>query len=87
MNRTYGETHNCAGCRFWSEMVAMSHGGGVVQALCLAEKGPYSGKYVTGRATCELWKSGHFGAVDDPPNYGEDVRAAYAEEEAGMAQP
>jgi len=81
MSRTYGETRNCAGCRFWSEMIAQSIGGGPVEALCLADKGPRSGKYTTGRVTCDAWKSGHLGAVDDPPNYGEETRAAYAAEE------
>jgi hypothetical protein len=80
--RTYGETKNCAGCRFWSEMIAQCHGGGSVQALCLADGGPMSGKYTTSRVTCTAWKSGHFGAVDDPPNYGEETRAMYTGEDA-----
>lgn len=79
--RTFGETQNCAGCRFWSEMVAMCSGGGPMQALCLSEDGPRSGKYTTARATCPMWKSGHLGAVDDPPDYGEATRAAYDAEE------
>lgn len=78
--RTYGETRDCSGCRFWSEMVARVCGG-PLEALCLAGSGPYASKYTTGRMTCEAWKSGHFGAVDDPPNYGEESRAAYAAEE------
>lgn len=82
--RTYGETKNCAGCRFWSEMIARSHGGGPVEAMCLAD-GPQSGKYVSDRQTCVAWKSGHLGAVDDPPNYGEETRAAYEAEEKGGA--
>lgn len=79
--RTYGETKNCAGCRFWSEMLAQSVGGAGVQAYCLATGGPMSGKYTSGRATCTAWKSGHLGAIDDPPNYGEETRAAYEAEE------
>lgn len=79
--RTFGETKNCAGCRFWSEMLAMCSGGGPVQAMCLAENGPQSGKYVSERQSCSAWKSGHHGAVDDPPNYGEETRELYAAEE------
>lgn len=78
--RTYGETKNCAGCRFWSEMIAKSEGGGPVQALCLAE-GSKRGQYTVSRQTCEAWKSGHYGAIDDPPNYGEETRALYAADE------
>ena len=40
--RSYGETDNCNGCRFWSEMIAQSIGGGPVQALCLSQDGPLS---------------------------------------------
>ncbi len=84
-DRTYGETRNCAGCRFWSEMIAQAIGGGPVEAMCLADAGRFAGKYTSARRTCDSWKSGHFGAVDDPPNYGEETRALYAEEEASVA--
>ena len=30
--RTWGATRTCKGCRYWSEMVAQSIGGGPVQA-------------------------------------------------------
>ncbi len=83
--RTYGLTTNCAGCRFWSEMIAQVIGGRPLEAICLAE-GPYSGKYVTERMTCPSWRSGWAGAVDDPPNYGEESRAAYAEEDNDPAK-
>jgi hypothetical protein len=63
-------------------MVAYADGGGPVKAMCLAVGGPAHGKYVSAGQQCESWKSGHFGAVDDPPNYGEETRALYAEEEA-----
>ncbi len=82
MSRTYGETRNCAGCRFWSEMLAQCRGGGPVEAMCLVDDGPFSSKYVTARQKCDKWKSGHYGAVDDPPNYGEETRALYASEDA-----
>ena len=80
--RTYGETQNCAGCRFWSEMIAKCEGGGTIQALCLADGGPLHGRYTIARQTCPAWKSGHYGAVDDPPNYGAEVRPLYASEES-----
>jgi hypothetical protein len=81
--RNYGQTLDCAGCRFWSEMVAQSIGGAPVEALCLSADGPYKGKYVTGKQTCESWRSGHNGAVDEPPDYGETVRELYEAEERG----
>lgn len=81
MSRTYGESRDCNGCRFWSEMVAQALGGRPVEALCLSGDGPLAGKYTSGRQTCTAWKSGHHGAVDDPPNYGEYARAMYDDEE------
>lgn len=82
MSRTYGKTRNCNGCRFWSEMIAQANGGGV-EALCLSDVSPLSGKYTPGWGICATgWKSGHHGAVDDPPNYGEHTRALYDAEEA-----
>lgn len=66
-DRTYGTTRDCAGCRFWSEMIAAWHGDGPVQALCLAPAGaPLRGQYVTGRRTCSAWASGELGAIDEP---------------------
>jgi hypothetical protein len=79
--RTYGQTRNCAGCRFWSEMIAKSQGDATV-ALCLSE-GLMAGNYTHASTTCLAWKSGHFGAVDDPPNYGEETQRAYDAEERG----
>jgi hypothetical protein len=81
MTRTYGETTNCGGCRFWSEMCAQSIGGGPIEALCLTPSGPCAGKYTTQRMVCEAWKSGHHGAIDAPPNYGEETRALYEAED------
>ena len=52
-----------------------------MEALCLSQPGPKAGKYTTGRMGCDAWKSGHYGAVDSPPNYGEHAVAAYAAEE------
>ena len=80
MARTFGETQDCAGCRYWSEMCAQVIGSGPVEALCLGP-GEYAGEYVTERMTCDAWKCGHLGAVDSPPDYGEAVRATYARED------
>jgi hypothetical protein len=77
---------NCAGCRYWSEMIARSIGGNDVEALCLAPEGPCSGKYKTGSKSCSAFARNTHGAVDDPPNYGEEARAAYAAQ-AAMKHP
>lgn len=78
-----GKNQRCVGCRFWSQMCAQSLDGGPMEALCLASKvaGPKAGRFVRANDTCTAWKSGHLGAVDDPPDYGGTVRAAYAAEE------
>lgn len=65
-DRTYGETKDCRGCRYWSEMIAQSIGFGPVQALCLVQEGPLKGRYVSGRQTCSAWADGYLGAVDTP---------------------
>lgn len=72
----------CETCRFWSQMCAQSLDGGPMEALCLSGDGPKAGRFVRATSSCSSWKSGHLGAVDEPPNYGEHVRAAYAAEEA-----
>lgn len=77
-HRTDGATHNCAGCRYWSEMIAKSHGPAVL-AMCIAPEGsPLHGKYTREKTTCSAWASGHLGAVDEP---GQDPNA-YAGETA-----
>ncbi len=63
--RTYGETHNCKGCRYWSEMLARSNGG-PVEAVCLNSDSAKQGHYTSGSATCDSWESGHDGAIDEP---------------------
>lgn len=68
---------NCRNCRFWSEMCAQSIGGSEMEALCLSADGPKAGRFTSGSDRCTSWKSGHLGAIDAPPNYGEAVRAAY----------
>ena len=84
--RTYGETKDCRGCRYWSEMLAKCEGGEPVVAMCLAPDGPHEGKYKSARMTCSAWKSGHYGAVDDPPNYGAEVRPLYEAEDLAEIQ-
>ena len=74
---------NCSGCRYWSEMIARAGGGtdnpsGDTEALCLAPTGPFSGKYTVGSITCDSFASNKYGAVDEPPDYGETARAVYA---------
>jgi hypothetical protein len=71
----------CGTCRFWSEMCAQAMGGGPIEALCLSQTGSKAMKYTTERMSCEAWKSGHHGAVDSPPNYGEHAVASYEAEE------
>ena len=70
---------NCSGCRYWSEMIAMVQAGEVV-AMCLGS-GAMKQRYTTERQTCDSFARNTLGAVDDPPDYGEEVRAAYAEQE------
>lgn len=70
-------TRTCGGCRHWSEMLAQSIGGASVEALCLAENGPCSGKYMVATQTCPAFALNVCGAVDDPPNYGEEPRRCY----------
>ena len=67
---------NCSGCRYWSEMIAMVQAGEVV-AMCLGT-GTMKGRYTTGEQICDAYAKNTHGAVDDPPDYGEEARAAYA---------
>ena len=74
--RTYGDTQDCKGCRYWSEMIAKSQGGEVV-ALCLAQRGRnpaaiFSSEYTASWQTCPAWASGHLGPVDEPGNDAHD---------------
>ena len=65
-HRTFGETEDCKGCRFWSEMIAKCDGGGPVLAMCLNSKSKFSAEYKSGSGKCAAWASGEFGAVDEP---------------------
>ena len=71
----------CENCRYWSQMCVRSIGCSPIEALCLAAGGKYQGRFMRADATCESWKPNHHGQVDDPPDYGESVRALYDAEE------
>lgn len=90
-HRTFGQTRDCSGCRYWSEMIARAGGGtdnprGDVEALCLvpseAKYATHAGKYTVSSFVCPAWKSGHLGAIDDPPDGNWE---AYADEDAREA--
>lgn len=63
--RSWGETRNCHGCRYWSEMIAKSVGSGM-QAMCLGPGSPMRSQYTSKRQTCDKWDAGYLGAVDAP---------------------
>lgn len=84
-HRTYGATRNCAGCRYWSEMIAHA-AEGIIKAVCLTPNGTLNQQYTSKSMTCEAWQSGHHGAIDEPPDNGEKVRALYAEEDSADDQ-
>jgi hypothetical protein len=72
----------CENCRFWSTMGAeLDMGGEPVEGRCLADGGPRSGKYTTWCSGCSGWKDDYGGKVDDPPNYGDEVREYYIQVE------
>lgn len=64
--RSWGGTRNCKGCRYWSEMVAQSVGGGPVQAMCLNQASPNRAKFTGPTRVCDQWTEGGLGAVDQP---------------------
>lgn len=64
-HRTWGDTRNCKGCRYWSEMVAMSDESGI-RALCLNKASRNHAKFTAPVVTCDAWRDGPVGAVDDP---------------------
>lgn len=76
--RTYGASRDCRGCRYWSEMIAMSgpDTGGQLKAMCLNHRGPRGQAYMAARETCPAWASGHAGAVDEPGTTGREYEEA-----------
>ncbi len=77
-HRSYGETKNCKGCRFWSDMLAQSEAG-TVTAMCINSDSPESGKYMAGWSKCTEWKSGHYGSIDSPGE-SEEIQDMYAQD-------
>ncbi len=65
MGRTFGETKNCKGCRYWSEMIAKLEAG-IVVAMCINSESLEKGNYKSGWSKCDSWKSGQYGAIDTP---------------------
>ena len=63
-------------------MCAQSIGAGPIEALCLSDAGPKRGQWMRASDHCPAWKINSHGAVDEPPDYGESVRAIYGAEEA-----
>ena len=60
----------CKSCKYWSELIAKAQGD-FVRALCLGE-GSFKGQYMSEFDGCRAWKENLYGAVDLPPNYGEE---------------
>jgi hypothetical protein len=78
----------CEDCRFWSERLAQAVGGGPVEAYCLVEGGPFSGRYTAGSQGCDKGQSNQYGAVDDPYEDYDELQRLYAaddEKEASRA--
>jgi hypothetical protein len=78
-HRSYGETKDCKGCRYWSEMIAKSEGAGVA-AMCINIKSDRSGKYTLGLEVCDEFKTGQYGAIDSPGE-AEEIIAAYEQDD------
>lgn len=60
--------------------VAQSIGAGPIEALCLSDDGPKKGKFVPATYHCPAWKLNKYGAVGEPPEYGEHSRWMYDHE-------
>jgi len=46
----------CETCRWWSETVAQSIGGGPMQALCENAASPKAGRMTTQQDRCPVWE-------------------------------
>lgn len=64
-HRSYGDTKDCKGCRYWSEMLAR-YDNGYMQACCLKPRDKMKIEYTPGSYSCETWASGELGAIDEP---------------------
>jgi hypothetical protein len=79
--RNAGVTRTCAGCRYWSEEHATWRSGQIVSAWCVHTSGPPPSVWLPPPGhSCELWASGHLGAIDTPGN-----APLYAESDAALA--
>ena len=76
----------CNDCRFWSERLAQSIGGAPIEAYCLVEDGPFSGRYTQGTQGCDKGKSNEYGAIDDPYTPRAEIERLYAELDAVAAE-
>jgi hypothetical protein len=56
--------HTCRTCCYWSELIAKTSGGLLV-AMCLAERGPRAWRYTRDGADCTTWDEVRKGAIDD----------------------
>ena len=48
--------NQCWNCRFWSELVARTIGGGPVEAICEHSHSPHAGEYTTESDGCDRWQ-------------------------------
>lgn len=76
----------CRDCRFWSERLAQAVGGGPVEAYCLVDGGPFSGRYTVGAQSCDKGKSNQYGAIDDPYEDTAEILRLYAADDAAAEQ-
>ncbi|MCX7166634.1 MAG: hypothetical protein NTV11_10215 [Rhodocyclales bacterium] len=58
-------TTTCRSCCYWSELIAKTRGG-VLVAMCLAERGPRSWRYTRDDSSCTAWERAREGSIDDP---------------------
>ena len=58
-------TNACRTCCYWSELIAKTRGG-VLVAMCLAERGPRAWRYTRDDAGCAAWQEAREGSIDDP---------------------
>ena len=74
---------SCNLCRYWSEMLAHSgpDTGGDIAAMCLSNDSQSRLKYTVGSQSCGDFKSGEFGAIDQP--WSPDIADLYAKLDAG----
>ena len=61
----------CDGCKYWSQMCAMSIGCGPMQALCLCQESPHRNKMVSDG--CDHYEAGV--AIDEPKRFMRQLEA------------